>query len=312
MKKRMVIASSSLVVLAALGVSGMVVAGLGTGAPPAQLVTPFKASFPTMRIENEDKLDVPKDKVEEVWQYMVDRLVNDKSFLKSMNPEFDSYWYDELFTDRYFDTPDLVMLNHQSGIRHRKRVNITDPKNRKHGRELVQIKLNDIDANVMNRGEVKFDVEHLAKITEADDAHSLLGIIKRSDRKNFKEAVAQLGIDPYSVKEILVNTQRRRSLYITRNGGQFISIRLDECSSDLAWAHWRHVELEPELNEIPYTDGDEAQRAYMEGINARIIEDIMTRFPEIRRDLTPKYNKAFHYFESQIPYLRFLVKNNLI
>jgi hypothetical protein len=298
--------------LAAVAVSGLLLMGLRTGAASSQPVKPFQASFGDMRIENEDKLVVPTDKVEEVWQYMVDRFVNDKSFLKSMNLDFDSYWYDELFTDRYFDTPDLVMHAHESGIRHRKRVNITDPNNRKHGRELVQIKLNDIDSNVMNRGEVKFDVEHLTNIKEADDAHPLLGIIKRSEREEFKKAMAQLGIDPYSLKEILVNQQRRRSLYITRDGGQFISIRLDQCSSDLALAQWRHVELEPELNEIPYTEGDAAQRAYMEDVNAKIIEDLQRRFPEIKRDLTPKYNKAFNYFESRIPCLRFLIKNNLI
>ena len=312
MKKRLVIVSLSLAVVCVLGLGGLVVAGLGTGVPSPEPVKPFQAPFSDMRIENEDKLVVPADKVEEVWQYMVDRFVNDKSFLKSINPEFDAYWYDELFTDRYFDTPDFVMHAHQSGVRHRARVNVTDPKNRKHGRELVQIKLNDIDANVMNRGEVKFDVEHLTRIKEADDAHPLLGIIKRSDRQEFKDAVAQLNIDPYSLKEILVNTRRRRSLYITRNGGQFISSRLDQCSSDLAWAHWRHVELEPELNEIPYTEGDEAQRAYMESVNAMIIEDLRKRFPEIRRDLTPKYNKAFNYFETEIPYFRFLMRNNLI
>lgn len=310
MKKRIVVVSVSLSTVAILGIGGLVLAGLG--APPAKPVEPFNASFSTMRVENEDKLVVPKDKVEEVWQYMVDRFVNDKSFLKNINPEFDSYWYDELFTDRYFDTPDFVMHAHQSSVRNRKRINITDPNNRKHLRELVHIKLNDISSNEMCRGEVKFDVEHLAKISEPDDAHPLLGIIKRSDRKEFKDAMAQLGIDPYSLKEVLVNTQRRRSLYITRNGGQFISIRLDQCSSDLAWVEWRHVELEPELNEIPYTEGDDTTRAYMESVNAKIIEDLKKRFPEIKRDLTPKYNKAFDYFESQIPYFRFLVRNNLI
>ncbi len=75
---------------------------------------------------------------------------------------------------------------------------------------------------------------------------------------------------------------------------------------------WKHVELEPELNEIPYTAADSAGRAFMENINQRIVEDILQKFPEIKRDLTPKYNKAFNYFDKKIPFLRFLIRAGII
>jgi hypothetical protein len=176
----------------------------------------------------------------------------------------------------------------------------------------MQVKLNNIDENILNRGEIKFDIEYPTKIKTTADAHPVLGIIKNSDRESFKQMVSDLGIDPYSLKKILTNIQRRRSLYIPRNGEQFISIRLDECSSEMFWSKWEHVELEPELNEIPYTAADSAGRAYMESINMKIVDDIQQRFPEIKRDLTPKYNKAFNYFESKIPLLRFLIKSGLI
>jgi hypothetical protein len=45
----------------------------------------------------------------------------------------------------------------------------------------------------------------------------------------------------------------------------------------------------------------------MTAISEQISELLMTRFPGLRRDLTPKYNKAFAYFEEQIPMYRTLI-----
>jgi hypothetical protein len=38
----------------------------------------------------------------------------------------------------------------------------------------------------------------------------------------------------------------------------------------------------------------------------------MARFPDVKRDLTPKYNKAFARFEEQIPLLRGWVRMGMI
>nr|NIR48312.1 hypothetical protein [candidate division KSB1 bacterium]NIR71918.1 hypothetical protein [candidate division KSB1 bacterium]NIS23628.1 hypothetical protein [candidate division KSB1 bacterium]NIT70552.1 hypothetical protein [candidate division KSB1 bacterium]NIU24469.1 hypothetical protein [candidate division KSB1 bacterium] len=262
-----------------------------------------------LRIENEDKLVIPPEKTEAVWNYLLGRLIKDKQFIKNLDSGLNSYWYDELFMDVYFDTPDLLMLRHQSGIRYRKRVNLTNPDHRKSGRELVQIKLSDVDESALNRGELKYTVEHPTNINTQDDIHPVLGIITPSERPRFKQVMSDLGINPYSLREVLVNEQRRRSIYITRYGEQFISIRLDECSSSLLWTDWRHVELEPELNELPYTQADSTEKAFMESINSRIVDDILEKFPEIERDLTPKYNKAFKHFDEKIPLLRFMIRH---
>lgn len=280
--------------------------------PTSQEVEPFNLS--EMRLENEDKLVVPDDKVEEVWIYLLDRLVNDKTFIKSLDPGLDSYWYDELFADIYFDTPDLIMLKRQSGIRYRRRENLTNPEHDKSGRELLQIKLNDVDRNALNRGEIKFNISQNVNLKTQDDMHPVLGRLKAADRAEFKQLMSQLGlgIDPYSLDQVLVLEQRRRSIYIPRSGADFISIRLDEVTSELLWADWYHVEIEPELNEVPYTAAGDRERAYMESINEMIIADILRQFPYVQQDLTPKYNKAFEYFEAKIPMLRFLIKNKLL
>jgi hypothetical protein len=90
-----------------------------------------------------------------------------------------------------------------------------------------------------------------------------------------------------------------------------MSISHDQASSGLLWAKHNWVEIEPEANEIAFTEGDPATRGYMTKINLQITNMIKERFPEIQTNLTPKYNKAFQAFEGQIPQLRSLVRANM-
>jgi hypothetical protein len=273
--------------------------------PPASLTS-------DIRLENEAKLVVPMQMTEQVWDYLLARLINDKTFIQSLDPTLDSYWYDEIFTDAYFDTPDLTMLGRNSGIRYRIRENLTDPSQVKSGRELIQIKLSSVSGDKFVRGEIKFDVTHPTKLNEQEDMDPILGIMKRKERAKFIQALSDIKVDAYSLHKILVINQHRRSIYITRGGAPFISIRLDQDESKLLWADWKHVEIEPELNEIPYTAASDSEKAAMEVINLKLLKDIQNKFPEIKLDLTPKYTKAFNYLESQIPRLRFMIANNLI
>lgn len=263
----------------------------------------------TARIENEDKLVIPLERTEEVWSYLHKAYVEDAEHLRSLDPAFSSYYNDEFFTDTYFDTPDLQMLARQSGVRHRQRVNLTDPDHTKSGRELMQIKLNDISNNELNRGELKFDIEHPERIRRADDAHPMIGIVQPSEREAFKETLVTLGLNPYAMRPIVTIEQRRRRIYILRDNEPFMSLSLDEVSSHKLWVTARFTELEPELNEIGYTEADEATRKYMEDISAKIGAETQQAFPYIKRDLTPKYNKVFAYFESKIPLLRFFIEH---
>jgi hypothetical protein len=271
----------------------------------------YAGDYNILRVENEDKLVVPQDKLEEVWKYLTE-ICDNNTYFKQLNPEFNCYYDNEYFRDTYFDTRTLQMLDKNSSVRHRYRTNLDDPTNKKNERELVQIKLSGIDNNSFNRGEFKYKVKYPSKFKTQDDMHPVLGIIDRDIREDFKNRTSEIGINPYSLRKILILEQNRRSLYITKGKEPFISIRLDEDSSKFLWAKWEHIEIEPELNEIPYTEGTPEERQYMVDTNHKIIEDIMAQFPEIKRDLTPKYNKAFNYFEKKIPLLRFLIRYDII
>jgi len=85
----------------------------------------------------------------------------------------------------------------------------------------------------------------------------------------------------------------------------------DSVTSELMGAKCAFVEIEPELNEIAYTEAEPAARAEMVRLGDEITAILMTRFPDLKRDLTPKYNKAFAAFEEQISALRFRIRMNL-
>jgi hypothetical protein len=269
--------------------------------------------FNVLRIESEDKLWVPLDKADEVWAFMEQRFVNDKEYLKSLDPEFDAYWYLEEFWDTYYDTPTFQLLEKQSGVRHRRRINHTNPDHNKSGRELMQIKLNNIDTNnPLNRGEIKFDIEPLLKKTgrdpQPDDRHPMIGLVDPKHRADFKARLVALGLNPYSMKEILTVHDMRSRIYITKNKQPFMSISLDRVDTNMWWAEYRFAEIEPELNEIPYTEGDEKTRQYMSEVLGKIVGDIKTQFPTIEQNLTPKYSKSFNGLEERLPFFTLLVR----
>src|SRR5262249_22321405 len=56
-----------------------------------------------------------------------------------------------------------------------------------------------------------------------------------------------------------------------------------------------------EINEIIFTQADEKKRRWLESINSKIIADLMAQFPQLKRNLTPKYNKVFDALDRQVP-----------
>lgn len=267
--------------------------------------------FNIVRVEQEDKITVPPDKADEVWAFLLHYLHEDTASLKKLDPNFTSYWSEELFIDTYYDTPSLQVHARRGGVRHRRRKNLTNANDRKSGRELMQIKINDLSDNHLERGEIKYEIQYPEMINQPEDVHPMLGIVKPSHRDDFKARLTKLGFDPYSMRPILTIHDIRRRVYVRRNGEPFLSVSFDNATASTLWAKWHFYEIEPELNEIPFTEGDEATRAYMEKINHEIINTLMTKFPYLKRELTPKYCKAFNAFEAQIPLYRFLIKSGM-
>jgi hypothetical protein len=260
--------------------------------------------YDTLRIEQEDKISVPPDKAAEVWEYMEATYIRDQSALKRWGSGFSSYASIEDFVDVYYDTPSLQILARRGGVRHRSRANITNPLDRKNNRQLMQVKINDISTNTLNRGELKYPIRQSVVDGTAPDGLPMLQMVKRSQRGLLRAQIVSQGLDPDTIHPILAVYDRRKRLYIQCDGKPFVSVSLDHAFSRRFWAKASFCEIEPEINEIPYTEGDAATRAFLEKVNTEIIEDLRRRFPYLERNLTPKYCKAFYGLEKKVPFLR--------
>ncbi|HVS10819.1 MAG TPA: hypothetical protein VMS76_13185 [Planctomycetota bacterium] len=268
--------------------------------------------FDTLRIEQEDKLTVPPELAPRVWRTLRALLVDDTSFLRSIDPAFTSYWNEELFHDLYYDTPTLDLHGMRSGVRLRRRENLTDPDDRKSGRELVQIKLDGISDHPLERGEIKYEVRRPDPVTASgDDLHPLLGPVRRSHRGRLVHRLEQLGLEPRSMRPILTVRDLRQRVYVLREGQPFLSVSFDSASARIWWARAAFFEIEPELNEILFTEADAPTKAYMESVLQRIVDELHALHPEIRQDLTPKYTRSFDLLAERIPFLRLLVRLGL-
>src|SRR3989338_80358 len=279
-------------------------------AQAAQLDT-GSGDFNAIRIEEEDRLFIPADKVNEVWAYLEEYFIKDQTFLEAINPKLSAYFNLEDFRDIYFDTPDLKLLSQKSGIRYRVRPNLTNPEDVKNNRELVQIKLNNISANEIQRGEYKYPVKRAGNINTAEESHPLLGLIDKDFRQEFKDKVSSLGLDPMSLRPILTVDDHRRRVYILYDKKPSISISLDEAKSRVWGQEISFAEIEPEISEIILTEADEKTKAELRNIINKIIGVLKAKLPYLKTDLTPKYNKSFDLLEEKLPYLRALVKYDL-
>jgi hypothetical protein len=262
-----------------------------------------------LRIENEYKFLTPDEIVSDLWQFLCAEFGESGIMLSKFGANFSAKESDEIFRDRYFDTPNLDLLKINCSIRHRRRINtlaFTDPKS---GRELMQIKVSNISQNLFNRGEYKYDIDYTGELIDAEDRHPMLGIVKKVQRREFKQRLNALHADAMAMRPVLTLEQRRRRIYINRGLNPFISISLDEVKAPGLWFEMKFYELELELNEVVYTEADLHDRRFMESINRMISDEILKKFPSIKKDLTPKYNKVFTRLKAQNPLLPYYIKN---
>jgi hypothetical protein len=255
------------------------------------------------RIENEYKLSVPVEKTDEVWNHLKARYSGADSFLHKHDAGFEVKFSEEFFEDRYFDTPELTLYQRKGGIRHRTRRIPDNPDHPKHGRRLVQIKLSrPDDPNPLNRTEIKFDTADNPK-----PGASVVELVQKSERVDFVKAVTEHGIGPRDLKETIKLNQRRRRIYIAYQGEAFATVTLDEVSSRRLFTKYRDTEVEIELNEIGYTEGDEATRRMMQEVSDLIKNELSRTFSYIEQNQTPKYNKALSYFKENVSFFDRLI-----
>lgn len=194
--------------------------------------------------------------------------------------------------DQYFDNSKLRLLDIKSGVRHRSRFVLTDTTNRKHGRELMQVKINNIGGNELNRGEYKYKIKHYDSKKELLDRHPFLGIVKRKHRDDISNRLKEYDINAVDLFPTIKITQVRKRIYVYKGNVPFATLTLDHVTASYDQEEKNFTELELELNEIRYTESDSLIRKEMEKVNETMQSNILKQFPSIRQDQTPKYNKA--------------------
>lgn len=249
-----------------------------------------------IRIEYEIKLKLPPEQIDDVWNWLTVRY-KELSWLNDEEFRFTAEFGDEDFTDTYFDTPDLILLSENNGIRFRMRTVHSGPAMDKDGRQLIQLKLNRGDATGASRSEVKFNVSPGDDRKGIDDSHAMIGLVKSSQRGQFKNMLYTRRIDPYQLKPLLTLKQNRRRIYLSDQNGAFATLTLDLCTTKSWGTNLKWAELELELNEIRYTKSNPEVRLKMERIIAKIQDDVQQVFPMIVPNQTPKYNTAFASIE---------------
>ena len=249
--------------------------------------------FDVFRIENEIKLSIPDEVADDVWKYLNTRYNNDDLYLRKYDPTFATKVAIDSFIDQYYDNKEMQVLQAQHGIRHRSRYVLTDSSDRKHGRQLMQFKVNAIDGNELNRGEYKYEIKYSGKPNQPLDIHPFFNNIRQDLRQPITERLAEHGIDAFSLFPTIRIDQIRKRVYISLRGDAFATMTLDFVTANFGGKATKYVELELELNEINYTLGDSTTRATMEAINEDIKGDLLKTFPSIVQDQTPKYNKGF-------------------
>jgi len=280
----------------------------------------FGVGIEAVRKENDDVIAIPLGKADDVYNYIKDKYYNHTNFLKAQYPDLHltAKIEDDSFSDDYFDTPNLDLFAKENSLRHRTRIDLGNSLDPKNGRELVQLKLSHDVHNAEVRDEYKFAVQphptnfYKKRVRNLDAVHPLIAVIPPKQRTQFEQEVLKLDIDPYRLRSIFTLTQHRRRVYIYWDDVFIVSLSVDEANVNRLWTHISFSGMEQQLNEIPYTQGDDASKQKMIEIRKTIIDDLKANKPYVTVNQTPKYVEGFDLLEQHMPFLRTLIRWNIL
>ncbi len=267
------------------------------------------------RIDSQITLTIPEGKAPEVYAFLRRVYAESDERLRQQFPGLPLTGADEvdvsLFTDRYFDTAELSLYGTGNTVRHRNRINTTNPEDRKSGRHLVQIKVTP-PGRFDLRTELKFDVQPSKKYRDEDDAHPLIQLVERVQRSDLKAALRRIGIEPLRLRPVLTIEQQRSRVYLYWGRENFLSFSVDQFAARSLWAVGRSSSVDIGLVENVYTEADSAKRRAMWAIRDQIVADLRSQFPDLEVNSTEKYTIMMAQIEEKLPWIRFLLRHNLL
>ncbi|MFA6215749.1 MAG: hypothetical protein WC768_04225 [Patescibacteria group bacterium] len=268
------------------------------------------------RVDSQITLNIPQGKAQEVYDYLRNTYVKSNEKLSQAFPELNLKGEQRddisIFTDDYFDTASLDLYKNNNSARHRLRINTTDPTDAKSGRELVQIKVTP-PGQFDTRTELKFQTQAIDQSSnDFNDRIAPIGFVASNQRTDFKNSFNAIKVDPYQLRHILTNTQKRSRVYLDWDGTNFFSFSVDEGSTNLLWAKANITSIDLGLVENVYTEADSAKRKTLEDIRNFLLQDLKEHFPELTENSLEKYVILLDELAKQIPYLKFFIRIGLL
>lgn len=248
-----------------------------------------------MRVENEYKLHVPDTLADRLWNWLASEFGPDQCVLRMEDSTFRCQPALDRMVDQYFDDAHLNLLHSGNGVRLRSRQVLSDTLDRKHGRRLMQVKINHVDNNALNRGEFKFKLDSLLNDTSNSplERHPFYGLVLPSHRDSLRGILLRHSIAGDSLRPTALIDQLRRRIYISRDTVPFATLSMDEVTGIMNERICSFHELELELNEKGYTGSDSIERTAMERVNEFIKAHIIKHWPAVFQDQRSKYTKVF-------------------
>lgn len=267
------------------------------------------------RVDSQVTFKIPEDQAEAVYDYLKNKYVGQNNIMRDLFPALQISGQKmsdvSIFTDEYFDTPNLDLYKNKNSTRHRTRENTTNPKDRKSGRELVQIKVTP-PGHFELRAELKYKVKRSSKFKSEDDFHPLIQLINKKQREDFKNIFRNAEIDPQILRHIFTIIQTRSRVYINSGEENILSFSVDRGSADMMWAEGKFASVDVGLVETTYTEADEAKRKLLWNIREALIKDLLNHFPKLTINSDSKYSIVLDQLIKKIPAIPWLLHYNLI
>ncbi len=253
----------------------------------------LQAQFNTVadgRIESEFKLSVPKEIEAQVWQFLKEEF--DDQGIKKIDTSFTATTAQEIFYDQYFDDENNTLFQAKAGVRFRQRF-VADTLSK----QLLQLKLPLSDTTGVARQEIKFNVYTKIKKSDRQAMHPFWRYVRPKNREEVNLHIANHDLTGNDLRPAVKVRQDRKRIYVSEKGIPFLTMTFDEVCS-FYFPYPCYTELELELNEIRFTDGNADERARMEQVNQTVKDKILNQFSALKQDQTPKYNKMVLLLEN--------------
>lgn len=269
------------------------------------------------RVDSQVTLRIPEDQADAVYRHLKEKYVGKRDLFPDRFPGFDLHGQDQsdvsIFTDRYFDTPDLDLFAGRNSARHRFRINTTDPKDRKSGRELVQVKVTPPGSFEL-RGELKYRVNPKPpkKASSIEELHPLIRLIPKQDAADFLSVFRNAGLDPFALQHTFTIRQTRGRVYINLDKTNIVSFSVDVGRARVLWATAGFASVDVGLVENAYTDADDATRKLMWEIRDAMVADLKKEFPDLAQNDDSKYGMVMGKLIAKIGAIRFLARHHLL